>query len=103
MSKLVCIGFGYCARHFVAGFGPRFQRIVGTTRDPHKIAEPPVELLMFDSAHPSEPMRQAVTEASHLLMLEAIAGRPLLERSYAAAVASGYRWHEFGDLHLLLR
>jgi S-adenosylmethionine:tRNA ribosyltransferase-isomerase len=42
-------------------------------------------------------------EASHLLMLEAIAGRPLLERSYAAAVASGYRWHEFGDLHLLLR
>ena len=42
-------------------------------------------------------------EASHLLMLEAVAGRPLLERSYAAAVASGYRWHEFGDLHLLGR
>ena len=36
-------------------------------------------------------------------MLEAIAGRELLERSYAAAVARGYRWHEFGDLHLLLR
>ncbi len=35
-------------------------------------------------------------------MLEAIAGRPLLERSYAAALAHGYRWHEFGDLHLLL-
>ena len=42
-------------------------------------------------------------EASHLLMLEAIAGRPLLERSYAAALEHGYRWHEFGDLHLLLR
>jgi len=42
-------------------------------------------------------------EASHLLMLEAFAGRELLERSYAAAVAIGYRWHEFGDLHLLLR
>jgi S-adenosylmethionine:tRNA ribosyltransferase-isomerase len=42
-------------------------------------------------------------EATHLLMLEAFAGRPLLERSYAAAVAAGYRWHEFGDLHLLLR
>jgi S-adenosylmethionine:tRNA ribosyltransferase-isomerase len=41
-------------------------------------------------------------EASHLLMLEAVAGREVLERSYAAAVASGYRWHEFGDLHLLL-
>jgi S-adenosylmethionine:tRNA ribosyltransferase-isomerase len=41
-------------------------------------------------------------DASHLLMLEAIAGRALLERSYAAAVDRGYRWHEFGDLHLLL-
>jgi S-adenosylmethionine:tRNA ribosyltransferase-isomerase len=40
-------------------------------------------------------------EASHLLMLEAFAGRELLESSYAEAVASGYRWHEFGDLHLL--
>jgi S-adenosylmethionine:tRNA ribosyltransferase-isomerase len=42
-------------------------------------------------------------EASHLLMLEAFAGRALLERSYAAALEHGYRWHEFGDLHLLLR
>jgi S-adenosylmethionine:tRNA ribosyltransferase-isomerase len=42
-------------------------------------------------------------EASHLLMLEAVAGRPLVERSYAAALALGYRWHEFGDAHLLLR
>jgi S-adenosylmethionine:tRNA ribosyltransferase-isomerase len=42
-------------------------------------------------------------EASHLLMLEAFAGRKLLERSYASAVANDYRWHEFGDLHLLLR
>jgi S-adenosylmethionine:tRNA ribosyltransferase-isomerase len=42
-------------------------------------------------------------EASHLLMLEAFAGRELLERSYAAALERGYRWHEYGDLHLLLR
>ena len=42
-------------------------------------------------------------EASHLLMLEAFAGRELLERSYAAALEHGYRWHEFGDLHLMLR
>jgi S-adenosylmethionine:tRNA ribosyltransferase-isomerase len=41
-------------------------------------------------------------DASHLLMLEAIAGRPLLERSYSAAQAHGYRWHEFGDVHLIL-
>ena len=41
-------------------------------------------------------------KASHLLMLEAIAGRELLERSYAAALEVGYLWHEFGDSHLLL-
>jgi S-adenosylmethionine:tRNA ribosyltransferase-isomerase len=41
-------------------------------------------------------------DASHLLMLEAIAGRRLVERSYTAAMADGYRWHEFGDVHLLL-
>jgi S-adenosylmethionine:tRNA ribosyltransferase-isomerase len=42
-------------------------------------------------------------EASHLLMLEAVAGRELLERSYEASLAEGYQWHEFGDVHLILR
>ncbi|MFG2331459.1 S-adenosylmethionine:tRNA ribosyltransferase-isomerase [Streptomyces sp. NPDC048604] len=41
-------------------------------------------------------------EASHLLMLEAVAGRPALEAAYAAAVNGRYLWHEFGDVHLLL-
>jgi S-adenosylmethionine:tRNA ribosyltransferase-isomerase len=41
-------------------------------------------------------------QASHLLMLEAVAGLCPLERAYAAALAAGYRWHEFGDSHLLL-
>ncbi|MFD9593768.1 S-adenosylmethionine:tRNA ribosyltransferase-isomerase [Kitasatospora sp. NPDC059973] len=40
--------------------------------------------------------------ASHLLMLAAVAGRPLLERCYAAAVHERYLWHEFGDVNLLL-
>jgi S-adenosylmethionine:tRNA ribosyltransferase-isomerase len=41
-------------------------------------------------------------ESSHLLMLEAAAGRELLERSYAEAAARGYAGHELGDLHLIL-
>jgi S-adenosylmethionine:tRNA ribosyltransferase-isomerase len=41
-------------------------------------------------------------EASHLLMLEAVAGRDLLARSYEASLAEGYLWHEFGDVHLIL-
>ena len=41
-------------------------------------------------------------EASHLEMLEAAAGPQLLARSYDAALACGYLWHEFGDSHLVL-
>ncbi|WP_030908870.1 S-adenosylmethionine:tRNA ribosyltransferase-isomerase, partial [Streptomyces sp. NRRL F-5126] len=42
-------------------------------------------------------------QASHLLMLEAIAGRAALTRGYDEALEHRYLWHEFGDLHLLLR
>jgi S-adenosylmethionine:tRNA ribosyltransferase-isomerase len=42
------------------------------------------------------------SEASHLEMLEAAAGPRLLARSYDAALAGGYLWHEFGDSHLVL-
>jgi S-adenosylmethionine:tRNA ribosyltransferase-isomerase len=40
--------------------------------------------------------------ASHLAMLEALAGRQHLRVTYDAALAEGYLWHEFGDLHLIL-
>ncbi|MEU2912437.1 S-adenosylmethionine:tRNA ribosyltransferase-isomerase [Streptomyces massasporeus] len=41
-------------------------------------------------------------EASHLLMLEAVAGRVAVERGYGAALQGRYLWHEFGDVHLVL-
>jgi S-adenosylmethionine:tRNA ribosyltransferase-isomerase len=41
-------------------------------------------------------------EASHLLLMETVSGRPLLEASYDAALAERYRWHEFGDIHVVL-
>jgi S-adenosylmethionine:tRNA ribosyltransferase-isomerase len=40
--------------------------------------------------------------SSHLRMLAAFAGPELLSRCYAEAIRSGYLWHEFGDVHLLL-
>jgi S-adenosylmethionine:tRNA ribosyltransferase-isomerase len=40
--------------------------------------------------------------ASHLAMLEAIAGPDLVAESYLEALATGYLWHEFGDSHLVL-
>lgn len=40
--------------------------------------------------------------ATHLAMLEALAGREHLEITYAEALRERYLWHEFGDLHLIL-
>lgn len=41
-------------------------------------------------------------EASHLLLLEAVAGPALVGAAYTAALGAGYLWHEFGDSCLLL-
>jgi len=44
-------------------------------------------------------------EASHLKLLESVAGRPLVDVAYAAVTAPdgpAYLWHEFGDSMLLL-
>lgn len=41
-------------------------------------------------------------EASHLLLLEAVAGRELVSAAYDAAVHERYLWHEFGDSTLFL-
>jgi S-adenosylmethionine:tRNA ribosyltransferase-isomerase len=41
-------------------------------------------------------------DASHLLLLEAVAGPQLVQRAYDAALERRYLWHEFGDLCRLL-
>jgi S-adenosylmethionine:tRNA ribosyltransferase-isomerase len=40
--------------------------------------------------------------ASHVDLLEAVAGRSLVERAYRHAAETGYLWHEFGDSCLFL-
>jgi S-adenosylmethionine:tRNA ribosyltransferase-isomerase len=40
--------------------------------------------------------------ASHLDLVEAVAGVELTERMYSRALAEGYLWHEFGDSCLIL-
>jgi S-adenosylmethionine:tRNA ribosyltransferase-isomerase len=40
--------------------------------------------------------------ASHLALLEAVAGTTLVAAAYQAAEQAGYLWHEFGDSCLLL-
>ena len=41
-------------------------------------------------------------KASHLSMLEALAGREHLAHAYDALLRGRYLWHEFGDMHLIL-
>jgi S-adenosylmethionine:tRNA-ribosyltransferase-isomerase (queuine synthetase) len=40
--------------------------------------------------------------ASHLAMLQALAGREHVDSAYHAALGAKYLWHEFGDVHLLM-
>jgi S-adenosylmethionine:tRNA ribosyltransferase-isomerase len=39
--------------------------------------------------------------ATHLAMLTALAGEDHIRLTYQAALAAGYLWHEFGDVHLI--
>jgi S-adenosylmethionine:tRNA ribosyltransferase-isomerase len=66
--------------------------------------------LVLSSARPARVVTGLMTglhepEASHLDLLEAVAGRELVERAYADITTAGsphYLWHEFGDSMLLL-
>ena len=40
--------------------------------------------------------------STHLYMLTALAGAEHIRKAYQQALAKGYLWHEFGDMHLIL-
>jgi nucleoside-diphosphate-sugar epimerase len=79
-AALVCLGLGYCARFYVAEFGTRFDRVIGTSRSLDKKAGALVEMLVFDGIHSSPQLRQAISDASALLISAAPgdAGDPVL-------------------------
>ena len=63
--------------------------------------------LVLGPQHPARVVNGLITGwheagASHLALLEAVAGRALVGASYREAEAAGYLWHEFGDSCLLL-
>ena len=88
MSTLVCVGLGYCARHYVAEFGGRFDRIIGTTRSAENAAalaarpfsKRSVEMLVFDGKSASPDVASAIRTADALLISSAPTetGDPLL-------------------------
>ncbi len=63
--------------------------------------------LVLSPARPADMVTGLVTglhapEASHLMLLEAVAGARLVGEAYEAAVRERYLWHEFGDSMLFL-
>jgi nucleoside-diphosphate-sugar epimerase len=66
MTTLLCLGLGYCARYYVAEFGSRFERLIGTSRAPRPAGK--VEMLAFDAGAPSDSVRVALAAATHLLI-----------------------------------
>jgi hypothetical protein len=66
MTTLVCLGFGFCAQHYVAHFGASYERVIGTSRRPQSaaaIAGHRVELIAFDGA-----LAPALAAADRLLV-----------------------------------
>jgi S-adenosylmethionine:tRNA ribosyltransferase-isomerase len=97
------------AGHFVVAVGTTVVRALETVADEDGLVHPGegwTELVVT----PERGVRAVdglltgwhEPQASHLRLLEAVAGRPALELAYATALAAGYRWHEFGDVHLIL-
>ncbi|MGN6676584.1 MAG: S-adenosylmethionine:tRNA ribosyltransferase-isomerase, partial [Streptosporangiaceae bacterium] len=63
--------------------------------------------LILGSEHPARVVQGLITgwhdpEASHLALLEAVAGTTLVKAAYAEADEARYLGHEFGDSCLLL-
>ena len=63
--------------------------------------------LVLGPDHPVQVVDGLITglhnpDASHLLLVESVAGAELTQQAYDAAVAEPYLWHEFGDSCLLL-
>ena len=95
--------------HVVAA-GTTVVRALATVTDDHGVVHPGTGWtdIVVTSDTPMTAVDGLLTgwhepESSHLWMLEAFADQSVLAEAYATALALGYRWHEFGDSHLILR
>src|SRR5579863_1922555 len=74
MSQLICIGLGYSAEHFVAAFGRKFDRIVGTMRGKERAAvlnayeAGRLQALVFDGKSATPELQQAIVAADAALI-----------------------------------
>ncbi len=86
MATLLCFGLGYCARHWLDGYGGRFARIFATMTDAARAAglnagaRAGFSALMFDGATASPELRAAIAQSDAVLTSIApdAAGDPVL-------------------------
>jgi nucleoside-diphosphate-sugar epimerase len=74
MAALLCFGFGYCAEHFVAEFGGKFEAVVGTVRRAERAAilnayqGGAVRALVFDGVHATPALEAAIAASDCALV-----------------------------------
>lgn len=74
MSTLICFGFGYCAEYFVAAFGRKFDRVIGTVRGKERAAvlnaydDGRLRALPFDGTQVPPELQSAIAEANVVLI-----------------------------------
>jgi nucleoside-diphosphate-sugar epimerase len=99
-QNLFCFGLGYCAEHFVARFGEKFDRVTGTVRDADKatrlmrIGAVPVDAMTFAGSGASAEMAARLATADCVLVSVPPDddGDPVL-RHFAEALAGASRLH----------
>jgi hypothetical protein len=74
MATLICFGFGYCAEYFVAAFGRKFDRVIGTVRRKERAAVlnaydgGRLQSLPFDGTQATPVLNSAIAEANVALI-----------------------------------
>ncbi len=71
MSTLLCIGLGYTARVFAARMAAQGSRVIGTAQTADgaaRIGALGYQAIAFDGTGPSDELRTALAEATHLLV-----------------------------------
>jgi nucleoside-diphosphate-sugar epimerase len=74
--RLLCLGFGYTAQHYVTLFGAHYSRVIGTTRSPAKAATladrrfggVAVETIAFDGTDVPQELAAAIAQANAILV-----------------------------------
>ena len=74
MAALVCFGFGYCAEHFIAEFGGKFERVIGTVRRAERAGilnayqTGTVRAVAFDGRQVTAELESAIAAADYALV-----------------------------------